>query len=104
MSTESKTGRLTVDDPVSNETLAQFSEIEDAFTRVAVRLLHLEQEKIQLLAAAKRATDERQTLFESVLIARGVSPSAGVTLDSVTGKLTLRKATPPAPEEPTPKE
>lgn len=91
MSTETK--RLTIDDPVSDEIREQFSTIEDAYTRIAVRLLQLEQEKITLLASAKRCVDERQTLFESVLIERGVSPSAHVRLDSDTGKLTLR--TPP---------
>lgn len=96
MSTESDQNRLTINDPVSKEVLQNFEELDDAHTRIALRLLQLENEKIQLLAAAKRNSEEQKRLFEKVLIERGLSPMTHASLDFDTGKLTLNKdQTPP---------
>lgn len=86
MSEEKKT--LTLDDPVEPETLAKFNEFQLAKQQLALQLLALEQDKLEILRAAKRVEDQDQRLFEAVLVARGESPKMLVDINGETGKIT----------------
>jgi hypothetical protein len=79
---------LTSDDPVDAETLEHFRKLQEARQRFADSLLSLEQEKIQLLAAVKKLDDQRNRLFESCLVERGLAPDTQVEIDARTGKIT----------------
>lgn len=84
---EQEKKRLTVDDPVDEETRGRFSSLQDARLRTGDRLLDLELEKVKLIRSASAIDNERQKLFERVLIERGLSPSQPVTIDSTTGQI-----------------
>jgi hypothetical protein len=86
---EQEKKRLTVDDPVDEETRGKFSSLQDARLRTGDRLLDLELEKIQLIRSVSAIDNERQKLFERVLIERGLSPSQPVTIDSTTGQIKI---------------
>lgn len=93
--------RLTLDDPVSPETLQSFGQIKEAQIDVALELMAVEERKIQLLAANKKLREQNDRLFQSILIERGQPPHAGAELDSKTGKIVLlQPAKPPAVEPP----
>jgi hypothetical protein len=79
--------RLTVDDPVDEETRGKFTSLQDNRLRVGDRLLDIELEKIKLIRSASAIDTERQRLFEKVLIDRGLSPTQAVTIDSATGQI-----------------
>lgn len=84
-----ETKRLTIEDPVSPEDLARFSELQRARAQVADRVLELEEEKVRTLRAAANINNERQRLFEKVLIERGLPPTAPVEIEAATGKINL---------------
>lgn len=88
---------LTVEDPVDTETLQQFRELQENRQRFADTLLSLEQDKIQLLAAVKKLDDQRNRLFESCLVDRGLAPNTKVEIDARTGKIIREPSTEPAP-------
>lgn len=100
MSNESQQKRLTMDDPVGKEVLGKLAELEQAELNAAMQLMALEQEKVKLLAVARRVEDERHKVFEKILMERGLAPTAPATIDSTTGKLTLVKPAnaPPQPQ------
>ena len=79
--------RLTPEDPIDGETRARFTSLQDARLRTGDRLLDLELEKVKLIRSASAIDNERQKLFEKVLIERGLSPNQPVTIDSVTGQI-----------------
>jgi hypothetical protein len=79
--------RLTVDDPVDEETRGKFTSLQETRLRVGDRLLDIELEKIKLIRSASAIDNERQRLFEKVLIDRGLSPNQAVTIDSATGQI-----------------
>ena len=79
--------RLTPEDPVDEETRARFSSLQDARLRTGDRLLDLELEKVKLIRSASAIDNERQKLFEKILIERGLSPNQPVTIDSATGQI-----------------
>lgn len=81
--------KLTIDDPVTQEVLDQFLQLANARSQLAERLLEIEQQRIQILAAVKKADDERARLFEAVLVERGVPPTSVAEIDAKTGKITL---------------
>jgi hypothetical protein len=78
---------LTSADPIDAETLQQFRSLQEARDRIAGNLLSMEQEKIQLLAAAKKVDDQRNRLFQNCLVERGLSPDTDVEIDAKTGKI-----------------
>lgn len=80
---------LTPEDPVDTETLEQLRRLQDTRQRLAESLLTLEQEKIQLLAAAKKVDDQRNRLFETLLVDRGLSPGTEIEIDAKTGRIKL---------------
>jgi hypothetical protein len=65
---------------------------------VAERFLTLEQEKVKLLAAARRIDEEVQRVFEGLLLERGLSPDATVEIDGVTGSLKVLNSKEPPPQ------
>lgn len=79
--------RLTVDDPIDDETRARFTALQDSRLRVGDRLLDLELERVRLIRSASAIDNERQKLFERVLLERGLSPNQPVTIDSGTGQI-----------------
>lgn len=86
--------KLTIDDPVDADTLAQFNKLESARYEIGSQLLELEQERVRLLSAAHRVDEQRQRTFERVLVDRGLPPNAQVEVDSNTGRLKLLKPEP----------
>jgi len=78
---------LTPEDPIDAETLQQFRSLQEARDQIAGNLLSMEQEKIQLLAAAKKVDDQRNRLFQNCLVERGIAPDTDVEVDARTGKI-----------------
>ena len=85
---------LTLSDPVQADVLAKFSELDGARYELGLRLLELEQERVRVLAAAHQVDQQRQRLFEQVLIERGLQPGTPVSINDKTGEIKLldRKA------------
>jgi len=79
--------RLTIDDPVDDETKGRFNLLNESRLRVGDRLLDIELERVKLIRSASAIDNERQKLFERVLIERGLSPNQPVSIDSATGQL-----------------
>jgi hypothetical protein len=86
---EQEKKRLTVEDPIDEETRSKFLSLQDSRLRVGNRLLDLELERVRLIRTASTVDNERQKLFESILIERGLSPSQPITIDSDTGQITV---------------
>jgi hypothetical protein len=96
MSTQEKKS-LTLSDPVDPETLEQFLRLQEARQRFADSYLSLEQEKIRILAAVKRIDDQRNRLFETCALERGVSPEARISIDARSGMLSVEDDESPEP-------
>lgn len=95
--------RLTANDPVSQETLQAFGQLEDAKIRVAMELLTIEQRKIQLLAATKKLDEQHSRLFEAILVERGLPPDTRIDIDVRTGGIKVhnpQNAAPPVADPP----
>ena len=101
--------RMTTEDPVSMEQLNRLRLLQESRLDLADRFLTLEQEKVRLLAASRRIDEEKQRVFEGILVERGLAPDATVEIDAGTGKLKLlaessepvrRPAPPEAPQPP----
>lgn len=82
---------LTPNDPVDPETLEKFRSLQEARANLAQEYLDLEQAKLRVLHAAKRVDDQRNRLFESCLVDRGLSPDTMIEIDPRTGAITIRK-------------
>ncbi len=98
--------RLTTDDPVSMEQLNRLRLLQESRLDVSDRFMTLEQEKVKLLAAARRIDEEKQRVFQGILVERGLDPHAMVEIDASSGKLKLisepesETASPPVPPTP----
>ena len=92
--------RLTVNDPVPADTLSKLRALQDARQDLADRYLSLEQDQVRILAASRRVDDERQRVFDGLLMERGLAPQTKVEIDANTGKITLFDV--PAPDQPVP--
>jgi len=93
--------RLNPDDPVPPEVLQRLRALQEARFEVSDRILTLEQEKVRLLASARRIDEERQRTFEGVLVERGLTPESVVEIDAGTGRLKVIETKPPAAQAPT---
>lgn len=82
-----KPKKLTPDDPVSAEILKKFSDLEEARNSVAIQLLMVEQSRIRFLAVAHQIDEQKQRLFEQILVERGLPPTAQVEINGKTGAL-----------------
>jgi hypothetical protein len=78
---------LTASDPVQPEVLARFSELDSARYELGFRLLEIEQERVRILAAAHQVDQQRQRLFEQVLIERGLESGTPVSINDKTGEI-----------------
>lgn len=97
MTEEEKKPSLTLDDPVSQETLKVFEQLQATRTAYSNHLLDLEQEKVRVLRAAAEIDTRKANLFSQVLTDRGIDPSCLAEIDNE-GKVHIRSAPqPPAP-------
>lgn len=102
MSEETK--KLTPNDPVDAPTRKKLEELGAARYDVADKLLELEQEKVKILVAANRIDEERNRIFEKILMERGLAPTTPIEIEAQTGNIRLLRPVvqPPAapPEAP----
>jgi hypothetical protein len=99
MSNEAPQKKLTLEDPVGKEALDKLAELEAAEINAAMQVLALRQEEVKLLAASARVDQDRQKLFQKLLIERGLAPNTPASIDPGTGKITvLRQPGPPQPQ------
>lgn len=96
---ESEKRRLTLDDPVPADQIKSFEELATSRAQVADNLLRLEQDKIFLLATARRIDDQHKRLFQALLTERGIAPGTPCEVDGKTGKLKFQEDPPAAPPE-----
>lgn len=94
MSTDDK--KLTIQDPISAETLERFQQLASARAQMAEQYVDLDNEKIRLQVAIRQIDQEKQKLFEKELIDRGLTPTTPVRVDGATGAITLLKDEQPA--------
>lgn len=99
--------RLTIEDPVSMDQLNRLRLLQESHADIADRMLSLETEKVKLLAAARRIAEEKQRVFEGILLERGLAPDATVEIEATSGKLKVlsessEPAVRPAPPQPSP--
>ena len=99
MSDEAK--KLTPNDPVDASTRKKLEELGAARYDVADKLLEIEQEKVKILVAANRIDEERNRIFEKILMDRGLPPTTPIEIEAQTGNIRLLRPlqTPPAPPE-----
>ncbi len=103
-----ETTKLTPNDPVDLATRKRLEDLNATRYDVADKLLELEQEKVKVLVAANRIDEERNRIFEKILMDRGLAPTTPIEIEAQTGNIRLLRpiAAPPgaAPEAPeTPK-
>ncbi len=84
--------RLTVNDPIDQEVLAKFSELETTRMRLGAQLLDVEDEKIKIMVASRKVDEEKQRLFERVLMERGLAPTTPVEIEAATGLIKVLRA------------
>jgi hypothetical protein len=87
--TNGEAKRLTLDDPVSPETLSYFQKIMDARAQLGLELLNLEERKITILASNKKLNEQHYRLFQGLLMERGLPPNTQAEVDAHTGKLVV---------------
>ena len=88
-STEATERQLTLEDPVDAETLRQIEEVHNSRMVVAEQFLECEQEKMRLLAVAHRLDQQRNAIYEKLMLDRGITSSEQVEIDASTGKIAL---------------
>jgi len=91
--------RLTLQDPVGKDVLDKLAELEMSDAQSALNLMDLVQEKVHLVAVGRRIREEKNKIFQKILMERGLPPVASVTIDKDTGRLTLNEpqVMPPSP-------
>lgn len=91
--------KLTLNDPIDPETLNKIGELTGRRYDAAEALLDLEQRKVTILVAVKGLDDEKQRLFNKILLERGLAPGTPVEIDGQTGMITVLGANgEPAPK------
>ncbi len=81
--------RLSLEDPVGKETLDKLAELETTEINTALQLMAIKQEEVKLGAVGRRIEDERQRIFQKLLMERGLAPNTPATIDSTSGKITV---------------
>ena len=104
--------RLTIDDPIAQEALQQLAALHNARVELSDRNASLDLEKVGILAGLRRLDEQKQQLFQSLLVERGLAPDTEVTINPRTGKVQLLRrkpdgtpevvSTPPAEPPPAP--
>jgi hypothetical protein len=74
--------KLTPNDPVPAEVIKRFHDLEEARGNIGLQLLSLEQNKIRLLAVVHQLDEQKQRMFEQVLMERGLPPETQVEINS----------------------
>ncbi len=93
--------RKTLDDPIAPEVLGKLRALQEARMDLGDRHLTLQQEQVRLLAAARRIDEEKQRVFEALLMERGLPPDTVVEIDAGSGKVkVLQEGQPPIPPPP----
>lgn len=83
--------KLTVNDPVTPEQLKRIGELTGARYDLADRLLDLEQQKVGILVSAKQVDEEKNRIFNKILMERGLPPGTPIEIDGETGVLTVHQ-------------
>lgn len=95
--------RLTLNDPVSKEEREYLQQLDMAKTGMAQKLLALELEKVNLIAAARRIDNQTDDVFQKILVSRGQPPDLAIHIDIDTGVIKVqnpeRQKAPEAPEK-----
>ena len=81
--------QLTLEDPVDADTLKQIEEVHNSRMMVAEQFLECEQEKMRLLAVAHRLDQQRNAIYEKLMLDRGIANHEQVEIDASTGKIAL---------------
>jgi hypothetical protein len=84
-------------EPVSPEDLERLNQLQIAKRGIADRLLALEEEKVRILAASKRVSDEWDGVFARLAQERGLDPSSHLDINPKNGALQVIGQQPPAP-------
>ena len=96
--------RLTVNDPVSPDVLAEIKQIDMVKAGMAERNMALDQEKVTLLAARRRIDNQHSEIFNKILVERGLPSDTTIQVDLNTGRIQLVTedlgAPPAQPEQP----
>lgn len=95
--------RLTLNDPVSKEEREYLQQLSQAKSGVADKLLELELEKVNLIAAARRIDLQIKGVFQKILVDRGQAPERMIQVDLDTGTIQMAQPsvqTPVKEEEP----
>ena len=100
MSKKKSEKKLTIKDPIPQETLGALRQLGDAKIRIAEGLLDLETQKIGFLAGAKRIEEQKSRIFGEILTSRGLSPSSTVQIDRDTGAIKVLSTGPHVQEKP----
>lgn len=79
--------KLTVADPVDPETLQAIEALQSQRIQIADRLLDLKNEEVRLLRMAQGVDTEKARVFESINVARGLSPHFPLEIDAKTGNI-----------------
>lgn len=91
--------KKTVQTPVEPEVLQMFGQLSAHKAQLCEQYVDLENEKIRLQIAIRGLDQEKQRLFEKVLLDRGLSATTPVEIDPDTGLIELVTAkTAPAPQ------
>lgn len=80
--------------PVNAEDLARLHELQVARANISERLLTVELEKVRLLAAGRRISEEQETLFRRIANERGLPERVAMDVNPRTGEIVLEPTTP----------
>lgn len=92
--------KLTIDDPVSREILNQLDGLQEVLNQLGQQALTLDEEKIRVLAASRRVKEQRQRIFQNILVERGISLETSIKIEASTGKLIIEGGNPAPVEAP----
>lgn len=81
--------KLTTNDPVAPEQIKRLEELTAARFDLADRLLEMEQQRVQILIAAKQVDDEKSRIFNAILMERGLPPGTPLEINGQTGAITF---------------
>lgn len=96
--------KLTINDPVDPETLKKFSDLREARMQIADNLINLENEKVRMMVAVRQIDNEKNRLFEKIIVERGLPIGFPVNIDGNTGAIKplmdMPDVAPPGPAKP----
>lgn len=82
--------RLTLNDPVSKEEREYLQQLDMTKLGFAQKLLALELEKVNLIAASRRIENQTKEVFQKILVNRGQSADLVVDIDIDTGVISVQ--------------